>query len=255
MDFDAVADELYRAEPASFVALRSEHAARARSAGERGLATRISALRKPTTAAALVNQLVRHRSAEVDALLDLAGELRHAHRELAGDRLRALTRRRTELVRELTSHARELAGGAVGESVVREVETTLEAAATDPEAGRAVRVGRLTSALTPSDPFAASWLPTGSPPESDERAPARRGRKQRSKDERGKGERGKGERARDQRDGDGSAEGGRRRAGSRTERRSGDTDRAAATRSGGEAETNGPVPHPPGERGARDRGD
>lgn len=180
MDFDAVADELYGTDRAGFVSLRGRRAAEARAAGERDLQRRISRLRKPTTAAALVNRLVRDRPTEVDGLLDLGGRLRRAHADLAGDRIRTLTRQRADAVRELTRRARDLADAEVGESVVREVETTLEAAAGDPEAGREVRVGRLTSALRPGDPFAGSWLPRAATPAPAREPTPRRGKRRRA---------------------------------------------------------------------------
>src|SRR5690625_3119266 len=60
--FEVVADELYAATRGEFVPLREERAAAARKRGETDLANRIHRLRKPTTAAALVNLLARHHA-------------------------------------------------------------------------------------------------------------------------------------------------------------------------------------------------
>lgn len=59
---DAVVRELYGVDPGEFVATRGEHAARARERGEKNLAAEIRKLRKPTTAAALVNRLSRQQT-------------------------------------------------------------------------------------------------------------------------------------------------------------------------------------------------
>lgn len=160
MDFEAVAGELYAVPREDFTRLRNERVAQARADGEPDLAARIQRLRKPTSSAALVNHLARERPADVAELGRLGESLREAHTELAGDRLRALSRQRHELVRNLTRAAAELSGGRVTESVSGEVTSTLDAAVADPEAAREVERGRLESALRPPDPFAAEWLPT-----------------------------------------------------------------------------------------------
>ncbi|TLW93105.1 hypothetical protein FFT09_06655 [Saccharomonospora piscinae] len=162
--FDAVSRELYGAAPGEFVALREWHVGEARRRGEPELADRIHRLRKPTTAAALVNALSRHQEAEVAALVELGERLRGAHRDLAGGRLRDLTHERNERVGALVEHALRLADGRVGEPVRREIAATLEAAVGDEEAARAVIEGNLTTALRPPDLFDAAWLPSRSAP-------------------------------------------------------------------------------------------
>lgn len=164
MEFESVVDELYALDRDEFTKVRDQRAAEARKAGEKELAAKIRKLRKPTSAAWLVNRLVREWPTQVAKLTDLGDALRSAHQELAGDRLRTLSRQRHELVQQLTDQAESLAGGSVGESVVREVYDTLDAALTDPDAGRAVAQGRLTTALRPGDPFAGDWLALGPAP-------------------------------------------------------------------------------------------
>ena len=51
--------ELYTADPDGFTALRAELAGRARDADEPAVAKKITALRKPTRSAWVVNRLVR----------------------------------------------------------------------------------------------------------------------------------------------------------------------------------------------------
>ncbi|NIJ09931.1 type IV secretory pathway VirB10-like protein [Saccharomonospora amisosensis] len=184
MDFEAVADELYAARREEFTRLREERAARARADGSRDLAERIRKLRKPTSSAALVNHLARSRPDDVAGLRELGEALRDAHTELAGDRLRELSRQRHDLVRALTRAAAELASGGVSEAVSREVSETLDAAVADPESARAVQRGRLVSALRPPDPFAGAWLPTMQQGGPAAREPAKGKRKEQARGER-----------------------------------------------------------------------
>ncbi|HET6209488.1 MAG TPA: hypothetical protein VFD94_03855 [Jatrophihabitans sp.] len=151
VDLDAAADELYALGPADldrFAPRRNELAAAARKAGDRELAGRISALRKPVQAAALANALVRQRPAEVRALSELAGRLRDAHRHLRGGELRELAEQRQRWLAELAGLAAELAGRPVGETVLGQLRETFEAAIADEAAEQAVLSGRLTGALS-----------------------------------------------------------------------------------------------------------
>ncbi|WP_298180786.1 hypothetical protein [Saccharomonospora sp.] len=175
--FEAVADELYGASPGEFISIRERHAARARREGEKDLAERIHRLRKPTTAAALVNRLSRRHADEVTSLVRLGDRLRRAHRDLAGDRLRELTHERHERVRALADRARALAMSTLGESVRREIEATLEAAVSDEESARALIEGRLATALSPRDVF-GSALSTGEPGAKSARSAPRRDERQ-----------------------------------------------------------------------------
>ncbi|MFF5990986.1 hypothetical protein [Prauserella flavalba] len=164
MDFESVADELYELDRDEFTTARDRRASEARKAGDKDLAARIKGLRKPTSAAWLVNRLARGRPEDVAELARLGDDLRRAHSELAGEDLRALSRRRHELVQSLTDRAAKLGDGKPGESVVREVYDTLDAALTDPGSARAVTEGRLTSALRPGDAFAGDWMAVGPAP-------------------------------------------------------------------------------------------
>jgi hypothetical protein len=132
--------ELYSADPDGFTARRAELAASARDAGEPATAKEITALRKPTRSAWVVNRLVRS-DPEVRSRLDaLAADLREA---AGGDRLRELTAARSRLVDELTRTAlRDLP--APPAALREDVTATLDAAIADPEV--AGRLGRLTRA-------------------------------------------------------------------------------------------------------------
>ncbi|MFE0631908.1 hypothetical protein ACFW3D_33765 [Streptomyces sp. NPDC058864] len=150
-DFDAVADELFRLPPAQFTAARDAHARAARQAGDRALADRITALRKPTASAWAANLLAREHHEETGPLLQLGEALRRAHRDLDGEQLRQLNRRQRELVRALSRQAGQLAADAghpLAGQAVQEVEETLHAALADPDAGAAFTEGRLSKPLS-----------------------------------------------------------------------------------------------------------
>ncbi len=145
-----MADALYGLVPKEFTAARDARAKEARAAGERALAGRIAALRRPTVSAWLVNTLVRARPADVEALVALGAGLREAQAELSGADLRRLSGRRSEAVGELTREAEQLArseGQPASAAALEEVTGTFEAALAGPEASAALREGRLTVAL------------------------------------------------------------------------------------------------------------
>ncbi|MCU7820662.1 hypothetical protein, partial [Kitasatospora sp. DSM 101779] len=185
--FDAVADRLYTLPPGGFTAARTAAAAEARRAGDRALATRIGALRRPTRSAWAVNLLVHTRPEQARALLDLGGSLRRAQAELAGPALRELSAERRRLVAALTTQARDAAaeaGEPLGEAPLREVEQSLRAALADEAAAEAFAAGRLTAPLEeggilPTGGLPAAWgEPPAEPaakPRPEARAAAKRG--------------------------------------------------------------------------------
>jgi hypothetical protein len=151
VDVDEVADELYRLPPEEFIAARRQREAEAKADGERELAAAIAGLGKPSTAAWVANLLAREKPDEVGQLVELGGLLREAQENLAGDELKALDVQRRKLVAALTRQARSLAyeqGHQVSTGVADQVEETLRAAMTDPDAGEALLAGHLTTALS-----------------------------------------------------------------------------------------------------------
>jgi hypothetical protein len=168
--------ELYAAEPDGFTARRTELAERARDAGEPATAKKITALRKPTRSAWVVNRLVRS-DPEVRSRLDgLAADLRDAS---GGGRLRELTAARARLVDELTRTALE--GLPAPPAALREeVTATLDAAIADPEV--AVSLGTLVrpaqyagfGAFAPAAPSAPAPRKTKAPAEPAAEREARR---------------------------------------------------------------------------------
>jgi hypothetical protein len=145
---DLLADaeaELYTADPDGFTQRRQELAASARDAGEPAVAKQITALRKPTRSAWMVNRLVRS-DPEVRSRIDaLAADLRGAAGSADGTSIRELTAARARLVDELTGAA--LRGLPAPPAALREeVTATFDAAIADPEVaaslGTLVRAAR-----------------------------------------------------------------------------------------------------------------
>jgi hypothetical protein len=149
-DFDEVVDALYALPPAEFVAAREERAKAARSAGDRGLAARIHALRRPTLGAWMVNLLAHERPELLRQLVELGRELREAQEGLRGEDLRTLNSQRQQVVAALVGEARTLAraeGERASDEAAYEVERTLLAALADPKAGEEVTTGTLVHPL------------------------------------------------------------------------------------------------------------
>jgi len=145
----AATTALYELRPDEFTAARNARAQAAKP-DDRELAARIQELRRPSPAAWLVNQLVRHRQAEVEAVLELGAEARDAQGRFDAVELAELGRQRRRLVSAVAGEAGELAeelGAPVRTPVLDEVAQTLQAAMSDAAAADAVRSGRLVRAL------------------------------------------------------------------------------------------------------------
>lgn len=150
MDLESVADELYACAPGDFTPTRTEREKQAKAAGDRELAAAIRGLRKPTLTAWVCNLLARERPDSLAPLKELGEHLRAAQQALQGDELRALGRQRQQLVHALVTEARQVAAGhgqKLTESVVRELEQTLEATLADPTVADTVAAGQLTTAV------------------------------------------------------------------------------------------------------------
>lgn len=171
----AAADALYALLPGEFTAERNARAKAAKTAGDKSLGAELGRLPKPSAAAWGVNMLVRHRTAEIDQLLELGRTMRAAQEELDSDTLRTLGTQRRAVIGAVAKQARSLArelGQSLGEPAVEEIEQTLQAAMADPHAAEAVRSGRLVRSLTTvgfepvdlSDAVAVPGALTGSAP-------------------------------------------------------------------------------------------
>jgi DNA repair exonuclease SbcCD ATPase subunit len=150
VDLADVAYELYGLAPGDFTAARNERAKQLKP-DVPDLAAQVKALPKPTTAAWVVNQLVRHHGDEVEQVAQVGAALREAQDDLDRDELLALNRQRHAVLRAVTQQARALSkrlGQPVSSATADEVEQTLRAVMSDPDAAQAVRTGTLRRALS-----------------------------------------------------------------------------------------------------------
>ena len=149
---DLLIRRMYEAPPDGFVATRSAAIADARKAGDKEAVKRLTALRKPTVAAWLVNLLALRKPELIDQLVELATALRTAQRTLQGDELRELSTQRRQIVSALVNEARKLAvaedRSLAAKLPLGEVEATLTAALAEPDIADQVRSGRLIRAAT-----------------------------------------------------------------------------------------------------------
>jgi hypothetical protein len=146
----SIAEELYSLTPAEFTGTRNQWAKQTRTDGDAELAKRITALRKPSMPAWVVNMMMRHQGDQMTQVLDLGAALRQAQADLDGDALRDLARQRRQLTTAVTGQGRTLAGELgqrVTEAVADQVQGTLHAAMIDEDAAAAVRSGMLVSAI------------------------------------------------------------------------------------------------------------
>lgn len=142
----AIALDLYGLTPDQFTGARNDQAKAARAAGDRALATTVAALRRPSTAAWVVNTLLRERPDDVGGLLELGSHLLAAQASVSRDELRSLNRRQHEEMRQVVGAAGALAaerGVRFTRPVAEQVEGTLRAAMSDPDAAAAVLTGLL----------------------------------------------------------------------------------------------------------------
>lgn len=152
MPADALVDEaaaLYALRPDEFTAARNTRARELRD-DDRELADAVGSLRRPSPAAWLANQLVRHRADEVEQLFELGDELREAQDDLDAVSLARFAKERRRLVAALAQEAGGLAeelGNPVRRPVLDELAQTLQAGMVDASAADAVRSGRLVRGL------------------------------------------------------------------------------------------------------------
>lgn len=147
----SIADELYALPPDEFTAARNERAKQAKDDGDTSLADQIKAFGKPSAAAWVVNMLARHRTDELDQVIELGAAFREAQDDLDRDELRDLTKQRQKLIAAIARRGHELAkelGNPVGATATNDIEQTLQAAMADEDAAFAVRSGRLMRALS-----------------------------------------------------------------------------------------------------------
>ena len=172
MELDSEIDRLYGVPLDEFVHDRDELAKRLRREGEREAAERIKKLRKPSAGAWALNQAVRRRRKETDALLAAGERLREAHESLlsGGDpaALRDAMQEESGLASALADCAEAIASetGKSGAALRERVRSTLHAAAVDEEAREELATGRFVRereavGLGPFGAAAAAAAPPG----------------------------------------------------------------------------------------------
>ncbi|OBK15868.1 hypothetical protein [Mycobacterium asiaticum] len=138
-------DSLYWAPPQEFTAERTRLAKAAKGRADAAAAKQISAARRPTTAAWVVNRLAIGHPDAVSRMAELGDSLRDAHSAMDGVQIRELSTRQHRLINGLTRvafDAAELKNPSAG--VRDDVAGTLQAAIADPEVR--ARLGRLAKA-------------------------------------------------------------------------------------------------------------
>src|SRR4051794_18119952 len=138
---EAAADALYGADPADFMTIRKSLADEARRAGDAEAAKQITALRKPTAAAAVVNRLAHTDEKAMTRLHELGARLREAQDALDASTMRELVAERRKTVQDLTRLAVKAAAGTTSAAVQDEVRATCNAGIADPGVGAGL--GRL----------------------------------------------------------------------------------------------------------------
>jgi hypothetical protein len=138
-------DRLYGVDPAEFTELRKELVAEAKKRSDRDAARTIGAARRPTTAAWVVNALVRADDTATARLADIGRRLRAAHAAMDGAKIRELSGTQRKLVDELVRTGFAAASVSHPSAALRDdVVGTLQAAVADPDV--AARLGRLEKA-------------------------------------------------------------------------------------------------------------
>jgi hypothetical protein len=138
-------DDLYEVKPEEFTALRTKFAAAAKQRGDADAAKQISAARKPTTAAWVVNRLALRDNGIRTRLARLGERLKEAHSAMDGEAIRSLSAEQRRLVDDVARAAFEEAELTDPSAALRDdVTGTLQAAIADPDV--ASRLGRLTKA-------------------------------------------------------------------------------------------------------------
>ena len=181
INLDKEIDRLYGLPLDRFTEARDTRVKELRSGGEREAADHLKQARKPTAAAWVANQLARSERMNVRALLTAGEQLRDGQAALMRggkpDGLRRAEESERRALAALLDAGRELIDG---DTTLRKLESTLRAAAIDPEARELLERGRLTKELSPSG-FGLAGMPAPSkrrastkPPKPDPAAERRK---------------------------------------------------------------------------------
>ena len=181
-DFEGELDRLYQLPLNEFTAARDELVKRLRAQDEPAKAQEIKALRKPTAAVWLVNQLARERRLDVQRLLKAGESLTKSQVQAAAGKSSFPEARRDEqrALDQLAKAASEIAEReGIGSPAVGKATETLRAASLTAEGRDHLRRGRLTEELEPPGFEALTGLDLGQkpkkkPPQRDDGAEKQR---------------------------------------------------------------------------------
>ncbi|SHN44620.1 hypothetical protein [Cryptosporangium aurantiacum] len=154
MNYEQEATALYALPPAQFTTARDVRIAELKGEKQAALAGRLKLLRRPTVAAWCVNLLAGARREELRALVLLGPQLAEAQRRSDPGAIRALSAERRQRVAGLVAAATRLAGESyprrgdqgpfeLEQSVVADLEATLNAAVADAAVAERVLSGRM----------------------------------------------------------------------------------------------------------------
>ena len=139
-------DDLYAADPDTFVALRKQLVTDLRAAGDRAGANELKAARRPSTSAWALNQLARRHPQIVETLLARSNELRVVQSRPGAapiDAMQETIRAHRRALAEATDTALGILGTRANDTFRNEIASSLRAASTDPDVGRRLERGRL----------------------------------------------------------------------------------------------------------------
>lgn len=140
-DLTASVAALFAGPVERFVPERDALVKRLRTAGDEDAANEVKALRKPTAAAAALNQLAD--DPVIQQLCDLGERLRDAQQRVDAPAMRDLSGERSARINRLLDRLGQPTG-----SLREQIVATATAALADPAAGVALQSGRLTKALS-----------------------------------------------------------------------------------------------------------
>ena len=180
-------DRLYQLPLSEFTSARDELAKELRAQGERDRAQETKALRKPTAAVWLVNQLAHERELDMQRLLKAGESLTKSQAKAAAGKspqtFPEARRDEQRALEQLAKAAGEIAGRAgIGSAAVGKATETLRAASLTAEGRELLKRGRLTEereppgfeALTGLEGLVRQPAPAKTkPPRSDDRAEKR----------------------------------------------------------------------------------
>lgn len=145
------ATQLYAEAPAEFVATRTALVRSAKAAGHKEAAKEIAALRKPSTAAWVLNQLVHRHHPVIESLAGLGARLRQATATLDAAGIAGMRHERDAVLRDLVAAAVEVSaesGQPISTAVQAEVRDTGIASLADEAAEQVLGSGTLTRGLS-----------------------------------------------------------------------------------------------------------